>query len=363
MVAETDLKEIKPKATLAVSSSAHVQTGIPVPKSVRIKNFSPGEWEDFVEEWASGLENTYVKVRRLGGTGDLGVDVVGFCTDSGFEGAWDNYQCKRYANPLRPSEIWVELGKIIYYSFSGEYNPPRKHYFVASNDIGTKLEKLLNNPSKLCIGLKDNWDGYCKRGITSTREIELSGTLLSYLDEFDFRIFSSKSHQELIEAHSQTTFHAIRFGGGLPQRPTSQLPPNTPTASESRYIRQLLDAYEEHLGCSLPNLNSLDEHAMVKNNFKRQRERFYHAEALKNFARDTVPEGTFEELQDEIFHGVVDISEGSYLSGFDRMQATIAQASNIALTASPLVSVTKLQDRQGVCHQLANQDRLKWVMK
>ena len=100
---------------------------------------------------------------------------------------------------------------------------------------------------------------------------------------------------------------------------------------------------------------------MLKKDYLRQRVRFYHAEALRNFARDTVPEGTFDALQDEVYHGVVDISESDHASGFDRMKATVTQASQIAMTANPLAPATKAQDRQGICHQLANEDRLTWV--
>lgn len=362
MIKETDLKEIAPKALSSFHSSDHVQSGAPIPKPIRVKNFSPDEWEDFTEEWASSLESMYAKVRRFGGSGDCGVDVAGFCTDKGFEGEWDNYQCKRYAHVLRPSDIWVELGKIIYYSNIGEYKPPRKHYFVASLGVGTALEKLLNKPSDLCKKLKENWDGHCKSGITSTKEIELSGSLLLYVDSFDFSIFSSKSHVELIEAHSHTRFHAVRFGGGLPTRPSPEEPPVDPTSSESRYIRQLLDAYGDHLGNHIPDINALVAHSMLEKDFCRQRERFYHAEALRNFSRDTVPEGTFDELQNEIYHGVIDITDSPHPNGYDRMKATVTQASSVALTANPLASVTKSQDRQGICHQLANEERLKWVM-
>lgn len=362
MIAETDLKEIRPKLPTGAPSSAHVQSGIPVPKAIRVKNFSPDDWEDFIEEWSTSLEDSYVKVRRFGGSGDYGVDIAGFCTDNGFEDTWDNYQCKRYAHPLRPSDIWVELGKIIYYSYIGEYTPPRKHYFVASLGVGTTLEKLLNKPTELREKFKENWEGHCKSGITSTKEIELSEKLLSYVDAFDFTIFSSKSHVELIEAHSHTGFHAVRFGGGLPIRPVPEAPPVVPTSSESRYIRQLLDAYGDHLGSPLQDMSALVEHSMLEKDFRRQRERFYHAEALRNFARDTVPEGTFDDLQDEVYHGVVDVADSTHPNGYERMKATVAQASSVASTANPLTSVTKSQDRQGICHQLANEDRLKWVM-
>lgn len=362
MIAETDLKDIKPKLLTATASSAHVQSGIPVPKPIRVKNFSPDEWEDFIEEWATNLESAYDKVRRFGGSGDCGVDIAGFCTDKGFEDKWDNYQCKRYAHSLRPSDIWVELGKIIYYSNIGEYTSPRKHYFVASLGVGTMLEKLLNKPTELRKQFKENWDGHCKSGITSTKEIELSGKLLSYVDAFDFTIFSSKSHIELIEAHSHTGFHAVRFGGGLPARPNPKAPPAAPAASESRYIRQLLDAYADHLGNPIHDISALVAHNMLEKDFRRQRERFYHAEALRNFSRDTVPAGTFNDLQDEVYHGVVDVVDSIHPNGYERMKATVVQASSVALTSNPLASVTKLQDRQGICHQLANEDRLKWVL-
>lgn len=66
-------------------------------------------------------QNEYVAARRFGGSGDLGIDIAGFCSDKGFEAVWDNYQCKRYGHPLRPGDIWVEIGKIIYYSYLGKY--------------------------------------------------------------------------------------------------------------------------------------------------------------------------------------------------------------------------------------------------
>jgi len=327
---------------------------------MRIRMFSPEEWEEFVEEWSTCLNSAYLKVRRLGGSGDLGVDIAAFCTEQGFDGAWDNFQCKRYDHPLRPSDIWVEIGKIIFYSCR-EYIPPRKHYFVCSQGIGTALEKLLNRPDELKAKTKENWGKYCESGITTTGTVKLTGALATYLNEFDFSIFSSKSHIEMIEGHSKTGYHAVRFGGGLPPRPSPPKPPENPTETESRYIRQLLDAYGNQIGSTFARPEELDGHTLLKCDYLRQRERFYHAEALRNFARDTVPEGTFANLQDEIYHGVIDICEGRYANGFERMRAAMAQAASLTPTANPLSSVTKKQDCQGICHQLANDDRLTWV--
>ena len=118
---------------------------------------------EFVEEWATTLADSYTKVRRFGGAGDTGIDIAGFCSLDGFEGIWDNYQCKRYGHPLWPSDIWVEIGKIIYYSYIQEYSSPRAHYFVASLGVGTTLEKLLNTPTDLSARFKSNWNTYCRK--------------------------------------------------------------------------------------------------------------------------------------------------------------------------------------------------------
>lgn len=361
MISDTDFNDISPAIPTSSASPTHIQSGVLIPKVMRVRTFSPEEWEEFIEEWATSQDAHYNKVRRFGGSGDFGVDVAGFCSENGLNGVWDNYQCKRYDHPLRPSDIWVEIGKIIYYSFLGEYVPPRKHYFVCSQGIGTSLEKLLSKDSALKEKTKENWDKYCLSGITETTQLPLTGALASYFDSFDFSIFSSRSLLELIEGHSKTGFHAVRFGGGLPQRPNPAPPPEAPTEIESRYIRRLLDAYGDHLGVSLADPRAIDTHENLKRDYLRQRERFYHAESLRNFARDTVPEGTFDSLKEEIYQGVVDICESNYVNGFERMKATIVQASTVAATSNPLASAVKTQDRQGICHQLANDDRLKWV--
>jgi hypothetical protein len=361
MISDANLTEIAPASPAAMPSAAQVASGVPIPKAARVGLLSPDDWEAFVEEWGTSLFDEYHKVRRFGGSGDLGIDVAGFVTPQGFNGDWDNYQCKRYGHALRPSDIWVEIGKIIYYSFLDEYTPPRMHYFVCSKGIGTTLEMLLNSIDKLKEKSRENWDKHCKDKITDNNEVKLEGELLVYFDGFDFTIFSSKSVPELIEGHATTGYHAVRFGGGLPARPTPAAPPNTPSAAESRYIRQLLDAYGDHVGSVLSGPDDLEPHKALEKDYLRQRERFYHAESLRNFARDTVPEGTFDALQDEVHQGVVDICEDAHNDGFARMKATLNQSTQIAITANPLAPATKTQDRQGICHQLANNDRLTWV--
>lgn len=361
MLDDNSFKDITPKSRPAQYSSPEVISGIPVPATQRVKLFSPNEWEEFTEEWTYSLQEKYHKVQRFGGAGDMGCDVVGFKTQKKIRGPWVNYQCKHYGGPLAPSQVWVEFGKIIYYSFIDEYPPPEAYYFVAPQGVGTKLSQMLNDSAKLRFGLIENWDKYCLKGITDTKTIPLDGPLREYLDDFDFSIFGDISTAKLIEGHAKTPFHATRFGGGLAQRPPTPAPPVEVAENESRYIQQLFGAYSDAKNVPISSVIELDKWPKIKQHFQRSREQFYHAESLRNFARDNVPPGTFESLQDEIFHGVIDVCESDYEHGLERVRQTVSKAGDVALTSNALCGRTEVRDRQGVCHQLANEDRLIWV--
>ncbi|GGF65485.1 hypothetical protein GCM10011402_17070 [Paracoccus acridae] len=229
-------------------SAGHVYAGLPIPKVSRVQLFSSDEWERFIEEWATSFKQEYPMVRRFAGAGDMGIDVACFTQAVGFAAPWENFQCKRYDNPLRPSDIHVEIGKLIYYTWRKEYSVPRKYYFAASRDVGTTAGKLLLDPGKLKESVRQNWEKQCCAEITSKAKVPLTGELLEYFEKFDFSIFGSMSLLELIARHETTTYHAVRFGGGLPPRPICDPPPNEIATHEARYVRQLLDAYGESAG-------------------------------------------------------------------------------------------------------------------
>lgn len=354
-------RDLDPESKSPVASAAHVDSGIPIPKTKRIELFSPDEWEEFTEEWALSLKDSYVLVRRFGGSGDMGLDVAAFGSAKMFEGDWDNYQCKRYDHPLYPSNIWTEVGKIVFYTHIGRYSVPKNHFFVGSKGIGTSLTRLLLRPADLKTQCKEAWSNCCEGQITDVAPTKLEGALLEHFEAFDFSIFGSVSLAEMIEGHSTTPFHAVRFGGGLPVRPTPDAPPDAPAAAESRYIEQLYEAYSDHTGTPILQSSDLSERADLVEDFIRQRVRFYHAESLRNFARDTVPSGTFEDLKEQVFQGVVDLLNTTTGDGLNRMRSTMSQAASTSITSSALSTVTKTQDKQGICHQLANDDKLTWV--
>src|SRR3954471_2578376 len=140
-----------------------VIAGPPIPAIKRLEVMSPDEWEQFVLEWADFLRDRYESVERHGGAQDLGCDVIAYLRDG--DGAWDNYQCKHYADRLTPSEIWIEIAKLMYHTHRGALTVPRRYVFVAPKGAGTKLAKLLRRPDDLRAGLIEAWENKCRTHI------------------------------------------------------------------------------------------------------------------------------------------------------------------------------------------------------
>jgi len=59
---------------------------------------------------------------------------------------------------LRPASIWVELGKIIYYSYIGEYTPP-KALFCGIPRYRNNFGKTPKQAHRASLKkFKENWD-------------------------------------------------------------------------------------------------------------------------------------------------------------------------------------------------------------
>lgn len=347
-----------PDPTPPAISAATIGSGPSIPAIQRIRYFDDSDWEDFVLEWAGSLKSEYEEVGRIGGAGDQGRDIVGVRAD----GSWDNFQCKHFLNPLAPSDIWIELGKLIYFTHLGEFDPPHRYFFVAPQGAGPKLSNLLRRPDKLREGLAENWAKYCEAQITSTMAVPLEGELRAHFEQFDFGIFKSLGPNTLIDQHATTPWHASRFGGGLPPRPDPEPPPPEPTSQEAPYVRALMDAYADHIGKQIDAPDDLSDHSTLQGHFADARREFYSAEALRTFSRDRLPPGAFEQLQDQIFSGIGDDLRDDHDDGYRRVVAVVKTARKLVVASHPLNTSMVVRDRGGICHQLANDGTIKsWV--
>lgn len=327
-----------------------------IPPIDRLKLYNCNEWEQFITEWVNSLDKQYIRVESLGGAGDMGRDVVAYINDN----EWDNYQCKHYNHPLHPSDIWIELGKLIYYTYTGDFSCPRKYYFIAPQGAGTKLSNLLKKPESIKSELIKNWENYCKSNITKKHDVPLDEALLTHLHSIDFSIFDYTPPLIIIDQHATTRYHIARFGGGLPPRPPISNPPESPSACEIPYVRKLMDAYEDNKSCTICTVGDIPDDNL-REHYRDSRIEFYSAESLKNFSRDSLPEGEYEKLQEEVYDGIRDDLRDDHKDGYRRVLAVVKTARSLQIS-HPLIPSVHVKDRGGICHQLANEkDEVKWI--
>lgn len=66
---------------------------------------------------------------------------------------------------------------------------------------------------------------------------------------------------------------------------------------------------------------------------------------------------------DQFEEGVTVTLNGSHQDGYARLTKTTETAQALQLGAHVLRDELRPNDRTGICHQLANEDRINWVSK
>jgi hypothetical protein len=329
--------------------------------------FSDRQFELFIQEWASGYlkeKKGYKKVFRNAGAGDQGRDVVAWLDETGE--FWDCYQCKHYKDVLAPNDIWVEFGKLCYFTFIKEYTVPKKYIFATSKGIGPLLKKYIQKPNLLKKNLISNWDNKCKTKITDTKNIDLVGDFKKYVEDFDFSIVDFLDPLDLIEQHRMTPYYVQRFGGGFSKFREEPLTPDEIQDSELMYVTKLIAAYNDDSDAKYNKPEDLVPDSIYYDHFYRERIHYHKAQSLALFERDTLPEGSnaFEKLKKSVYMGIIDTVDSPFPSGFIRVKEVTKTARSLQLSGNALTSVIEDDDRHGICHHIANENKkIDWVKR
>ena len=333
-----------------------------------IKSYHDKKFEMFILEWAylylQEISGEYEQVGRFGGAGDMGRDIIAYLplTDGDTDRSFDIYQCKHYDHPLQPNELWPELVKLCYFTWKKEFRVPRRYRFMAPRDLGPTAGKLLEKPEEIRKGLKEKWSA-ASEGIVAPVEQTLLGELLAYVDAFDFSIVGSKPMHEVIEEFRKTHRFAPRFGGGLTKPlPPDPIPPEKIAEIEQTYTKELILAYGDHLQDPGFALVDLPSQTHLHGHFSRCRERFYCAEVLREFSKNLPDAADFETVQDQVHDQVIDVVMSPHKDGYARIVAATTVAGSVSITNHPLRSYIKSKSLHGICHQLVNNKRFRWIL-
>ncbi|MCT1183582.1 hypothetical protein EFL99_10105 [Lactococcus lactis] len=338
-----------------------IQFGQAIDPVKRISIFSADEFESFIQLWVKeNLQKCYNRVMKCGGAGDKGRDVIAYK----YDGTWDNYQCKHYEKALSLNNILIEVGKLCYYTYNGSYSVPNQYYFVSPKGVTTSLLGYLDNPEELKKVLFERWEVNCRKKITKLKSIELTSDLRRHIQSIDFSIFKHVDPIDLINPIRGTMAYSSIFGGGLKKRRESpSIPPARIAEKELPYTRKIFEAYSDYLTFNVSNEQDISNNPSLRNHFERQRKYFYTAESLLLFERDIRAEDddTITSIKEEILDTIIDTLESDFPNGYERLKAVTDRARQSDLSAHPLLSVTRENDKHGICHHLANENRFDWV--
>ncbi|WP_174300476.1 ABC-three component system protein [Caulobacter sp. S45] len=252
-----------------------------------------------------------------------------------------------------------DAGKIIFHAFRGEFAAPRACYFVAPRGPTTELRDLLLNPSKFRAVVISTWNTRVSGRVVAGQKHDLTGALQAFVEAYDFTSFRYSTLDEILDDHRRTAYWAARFNGVLPPAPAGVAPQDV-APRETVYVGKLLEVYSEETGVALNSLADLVAHTDWQEDLQKQRVRFYDAEAFMAHYRDQTEPGTIEDFADQIFDAI-DPAVAAENGAHPRLTAALSVAGQAA-PASVLAPRAKVRVKQGVCHQLANDDRLTWKL-
>lgn len=341
-----------------------IGAGLPVNKQNRLALFSADEFERFTLEWATGYlrkQENVDEVQWRGGAGDKGRDVIVWLDAPNIKPRrWRLFQCKRYDTNLGLSKAGIEIAKVLYYSFKGDYTVPESYHFVTHKGVTSPFQDLLDDPAKLMAEILSTWDDY-SNSITSLKTLSLTDDLKKYIEDFNFSIFRAKQPDELLNEHAKTEYHLVVFGAPLIDRPAPLQPPSVVAETEARYIEQLYDVISAHIKIKVSCVPDFEHSKYHTALFTRSRLTFYSAEGLFELARDQF---AIAELFDSLLTEFGDGLFYSYTEPEDdpikRLKKTVQAAQILQLGSHPLSHHMNSKDREGMCHQLANKDLLNW---
>lgn len=329
--------------------------GLTLLPAKRLEAFTPEQLEMVVEHWLhEAVVSTYARVLAYGGPGDKGRDIVALVSDTAVD-PWDNYQCKQYARKLRPADLWPELGKLVYWTMRGSYTIPRRYVFVAPLGTTAKTLDLLADPEQIRAALRKEWTKHCAT-LCGYEEIA------AHLDNFAFPAFEVLSAGAIVDGLKDSAIYPVLFGSGLQKpRPPVPAPPQKIAAAELPYVTALIDAYDDHCSAPVSDADAAFAHERYGSHLRGSRREFYCAESLREFSKDVlVAPDDYTSLQQQIADGIRHTVARDHPSGFDRVLAACEQATSVQVDDHPLAGELAPSDRAGMCHQLANDGRVKW---
>jgi hypothetical protein len=129
-----------------------------------------------------------------------------------------------------------------------------------------------------------------------------------------------------------------------------------------RYINQLIKSYNSDAIHAIGTIKDIDK-SEYERHFETARKSFRMVEDLRQLSRDNLPEGTYEEFQEDMYEGIINTVENNYKNAFFKVKATEDKSTNFIINSYPSIEGKQCRpiEKKGVCHQLVNDEEISWI--
>ncbi len=346
-----------------MSEKIHIYERSGLTETQIFDSFDPNTYEEVIQDWIEGYlkkQKKYDDIKRLGGRGDKGRDVCAYYTNDRLK--WDNYQCKHYNVSIEPAVVKKEISKLCYYTYKKEYPIPKSYYFLSPKGLSTLSNDLIYyKQDELKQDIINNWENYAKELPDDALKFKVEIT--EYINsKIDFSIFKEISPNKFIEQFKTTNYFSFRFKQDIKLNPDYEVNiPNDIKDAENNYVKQLLDVYSEKANSIIKKDNIPEQYV---GHFKRQRKFYYSTEALERITRDACRnEKPFKDIEEDIYNSIIDTVENEKIdTGYEKLNNSLKEARTCHISESnELYKAIDSSSKQGFCHYLANENRVKWV--
>lgn len=326
--------------------------------AIEIAKLPDERLEALVNDWLNIRKKAYHSSKRWSGPGDMGRDVVGYCSEQRHEGEWDNYQCKQLGTRLSEKSAFVELGKIFMHSAAGQYRLPRAYYFVAPQGVVRNVQAFEAHPERFRQAFLDRWNSEIAGALVENDSVPLSPEIEKAIRSFDFTRLYTMDAAALADDPAMLPVLVGWFGADPGPAPAGTVPA-MPSEEEAIYLGQLAHIYGERAGTSFANSDDVLRHSEWGPHLVNQRTRYFDAAAFRRFYRDSMPPNFLVDFNDDIYHGVVDVYLDEHRDGVEKMTRVLGQAASVQ-PKGVLGKHAGSSVKQGTCHHFANEGRMPW---
>jgi hypothetical protein len=205
--------------------------------------------------------------------------------------------------------------------------------------------------------LLSKWDEFCAKTIAQGQTIELTSELRAHISACDPSSVKSISLDEILIDPAAKPVLQSSFGMDPGPAPPGVVPDDI-EEHEMPYIQQLLDAYAERERCTMGK-DDAQTHPVHGGHLKRQRERFFDADAFARFYRDNTMQADIDILRHDMRHGIAETHSTDHPDSLCRVDAVMMQAAVVSPSGA-LARHARVAVRQGICHHFANEGTLTW---